>query len=345
VGISYLIFDKMSFLKKNVFLAYVNGLVIDHPTPSNISYLWNFGSLAAASLIFQIATGIFLAMHYIPHTDFAFSSIVHIMSDVPYGWLIRYLHANGASFFFIVVYVHIFRGIYYASFVGPNIDTWFIGVSIYVVMMATAFFGYVLPWGQMSLWGATVITNFFSVVPYLGQDLVTWLWGGYSVNSVTLTRFYSFHYFLPFLIIALLILHLSTLHENGHNNPLGLMTSNSATDHVANVSFYPYFIVKDAFGVVLMVLLLLFFVCYQPNLLGHPDNYIPANTLSTPSHIVPEWYFLPFYAILRSIPNKVLGVTIMFFAIVSLYILPFIARALTPSASFRPLYRLFFFFW
>lgn len=335
----------MTFLKKNFFLSFINNLVIDHPTPSNISYLWNFGSLAGVSLVLQILTGLFLAMHYIPNIDLAFLSIEHIVRDVNYGWLLRYLHANGASFFFIIVYTHIFRAIYYGSFFGVQTQTWLIGVTIYLAMMASAFLGYVLPWGQMSLWGATVITNFFSVVPFVGVDVVTWLWGGFSVNSATLNRFFSLHFFFPFLIVALMILHLLALHASNHSNPLGTQVSNAyGNDNVENVSFFPFFILKDLFGILVFLLVLLYFAMFLPNFLGHPDNYIPANSLSTPAHIVPEWYFLPFYAILRSIPNKILGVIFMFLSILTLYFLPFFGSNLTKSAIFRPIFKKSFWF-
>src|SRR3984885_262126 len=238
----------MSLLKKNIFLTLINGLVVDHPTPVNISYLWNFGSLAGFMLVIQIITGVFLAMHYVPHIDFAFLSIEHIMRDVNYGWLARYIHANGASFFFIAVYIHMFRGLYYGSFFGKNKETWLIGVTIYLSMMATAFFGYVLPWGQMSLWGATVITNFFSILAFFGLDVVMWLWGGYSVNYATLNRFFSLHFFLPFIIVSLMLMHLAALHSVGHTNPLGIESTKSESDNVERVSFFPYFIVKDVLG-------------------------------------------------------------------------------------------------
>ena len=331
----------MRFFKKNIFLVFINDLLIDHPTPSNISYLWNFGSLAGISLIIQIISGLFLGMHYVPNIDMAFISIEHIMRDVNGGWLIRYLHSNGASFFFIFVYIHMFRGLYYGTYLGKNKETWLIGVTLYICMMATAFFGYVLPWGQMSLWGATVITNFFSIISFIGVDVVTWLWGGFSVNYATLNRFYALHFFLPFILVALLFLHLLALHNSSHTNQLGVLAINK-WDSGVNVSFYPYFIVKDLTGFLVALLIIFFIVFYHPNLLGHVDNYTPANPLATPSHIVPEWYFLPFYAILRSIPNKAFGVITMFAAIAILYLLPYLHRANVSSAAFRRYYRIAF---
>ena len=334
----------MAFIKKNIFLSLINGLIVDHPTPANISYLWNFGSLAGVMLVIQTITGIFLAMHYVPHIDFAFLSVEHIMRDVNYGWLARYIHANGASFFFIAVYVHIFRALYYGSFLGKNKETWLIGVTIYLCMMATAFFGYVLPWGQMSLWGATVITNFFSILAFFGLDVVMWLWGGYSVNYATLNRFFSFHFFLPFVIVGLMFMHLAALHNAGHTNPLGVTSSRVFSDVIEKVPFYPYFVIKDVLGGLLFFTVFFYVVVYAPNALGHPDNYILANPLSTPPHIVPEWYFLPFYAILRSIPNKTLGVVAMFLSILTLYALSFLCVAPITSSTFRGFYRIFFWF-
>lgn len=336
----------MTFLKKNQFASFINDLVIDHLTPSNISYYWNFGSLAGVMLVIQIISGVFLAMHYVPHIDYAFISVEHIMRDVNYGWAMRYVHANGASFFFIIVYLHMFRALYYGLFQGRGHETWLIGVSIYIVMMATAFLGYVLPWGQMSLWGATVITNFFSVVPFVGEYIVMLLWGGFSVNNATLNRFFSLHFFLPFIIIFLVFLHLLTLHQKGHGNPLMVFINKNylKADGFVNISFYPYFIVKDALG---MCLMLIFFACtviFFPNNLGHPDNYIPANPLVTPTHIVPEWYFLPFYAILRSIPNKAAGVVLMFLSILVLYGVKWLGLFNIAAATYRPIYRPIFWF-
>jgi len=277
-------------------------------------------------------------MHYTPHVDLAFVSVEHIMRDVNNGWLIRYLHANGASMFFIVVYCHIFRGLYFGSYYAPRHVLWFSGVLIFFLMMATAFMGYVLPWGQMSFWGATVITNLFSAIPFIGSSVVEWLWGGFSVDNATLNRFFSLHYLMPFVIAGLTIVHLSFLHYTGSNNPLGL------DEHVETVSFYPYFYVKDFYALFLFIFFFSFFFFYYPNVLGHSDNYIPANSLVTPAHIVPEWYFLPFYAILRSIPNKLGGVLAMVCAILILLILPFIVSSRIKSSKFRPVFAIAFWF-
>ena len=323
---------------KDFLLSFVDSHIIDYPTPINLNYMWSFGSTAGLCLVIQIITGIFLAMHYTPHIDFAFSSVEHIMSDVNNGWLIRYLHANGASMFFIVVYSHIFRGLYYGSYMSPRENLWASGVIIFLLMMATAFMGYVLPWGQMSFWGATVITNLFSAVPFIGSSIVEWLWGGFCVSNATLNRFFSLHYLMPFLIAGLVIVHLSLLHKDGSNNPLGSSTN---TD---TVSFYPYFYTKVLFSFLILVTLFLFFVVYFPNALGHADNYIPANPLSTPAHIVPEWYFLPFYAILRSIPDKLGGVVAMIGAILILLLLPFINTSKIRSSKFRPIFSIAYWF-
>jgi len=318
---------------KEPMLAFVDSHIIDYPTPTNLSYLWSFGSTAGLCLVIQIVTGIFLAMHYTPHVDLAFSSVEHIMRDVNNGWLIRYLHANGASMFFIVVYSHIFRGLYYGSYMSPREHLWCSGVGIFILMMATAFMGYVLPWGQMSFWGATVITNLFSAIPLVGDTIVQWLWGGFSVDNATLNRFFSLHYLMPFAIAGLTIVHLSLLHKDGSNNPIGV---DSAIDRIP---FYPYFYVKDLFSFIIFVVVFSTFVFFYPNTMGHPDNYIPANPMVTPPHIVPEWYFLPFYAILRSIPDKLGGVIAMGGALVILLFLPFIHQSEIRSAAFRPLYR------
>jgi ubiquinol-cytochrome c reductase cytochrome b subunit len=314
-------------------LAILNNHIIDYPTPINLNYMWNFGSLAGICLVIQIITGIFLAMHYTPHIDYAFVSIEHIMRDVNNGWLIRYLHANGASMFFIIVYIHMFRGLYYGSYMAPRQELWFSGVTIFLLMMATGFMGYVLPWGQMSFWGVTVITNLFSAIPFIGENITQWLWGGFSVDNATLNRFFSLHYLLPFLIAGLSLVHLVLLHDNGSNNPLGIDSK------AAKITFYPYFYVKDLFGFLLFCLFFSFFVFFSPNFLGHPDNYIPANSLVTPAHIVPEWYYLPFYAILRSIPDKLGGVIAMFASILILYFLPIINLSKIRSTFFRPLYK------
>jgi ubiquinol-cytochrome c reductase cytochrome b subunit len=314
-------------------ISVLNNHLIDYPTPLNINYLWNFGSVAGIFLVVQIISGIFLAMHYSPHIDLAFLSVEHIMRDVNNGWLIRYLHANGASIFFGVVYIHIARGLYYGSYQRPRRLAWSVGVIILILMMATAFMGYVLPWGQMSFWAATVITNLFSAFPLVGEAIVAWLWGGFSVDNATLNRFFSFHYLLPFLIVAAVLLHLIAVHKNGSNNPLGI---NSSVD---KISFYPFFVIKDLFSWVIIFIFFFAFVYFAPNYLGHTDNYIEANPMITPSHIVPEWYFLPFYAILRSIPHKLGGVIAMFAALLVLFLIPFINISEIRSSSFRPIHK------
>ena len=311
----------------------LNDHLIDYPTPINLNYMWNFGSMAGIFLVVQILTGIFLAMHYTPHVDLAFLSVEHIMRDVNNGWLIRYLHANGASMFFLVVYIHVGRGLYYGSYQKPRGIVWGVGVVILILMMATAFMGYVLPWGQMSFWAATVITNLFSAFPIVGEPIVAWLWGGFSVDNATLNRFFSFHYLLPFLIVGAVIVHIAVLHQNGSNNPLGVSAG------VDKIPFYPYFIFKDLFSWVIFFILYLGFVFFAPNYLGHTDNYIEANPMVTPAHIVPEWYFLPFYAILRSIPHKLGGVIAMFAALLVLLVLPIISTSEVRSSSFRPIHR------
>ena len=321
---------RLSVLKQPV-LSTLNDHLIDYPTPSNLSYWWNFGSLAGICLVIQILTGVFLAMHYTPHVDLAFLSVEHIMRDVTGGWLLRYMHANGASMFFIVVYLHLFRGLYYGSYASPRELVWCLGVVLLLLMIITAFIGYVLPWGQMSFWGATVITSLASAIPVVGDSIVTWLWGGFSVDNATLNRFFSLHYLLPFLITGVTILHLAALHQYGSNNPLGVNAS------VDKISFYPYFYVKDLVGWIAFGLFFSVFVFYAPNVLGHPDNYIPANPMSTPAHIVPEWYFLPVYAILRSIPNKLGGVLAIALVFACLFALPFINTSYVRSSSFRPL--------
>lgn len=323
-------------IKKQPLLSVINDHLIDYPTPSNINYFWGFGSLAGLCLIVQIATGVFLAMHYTAHIDLAFHSVEHIMRDVEFGWILRYLHANGASMFFVAVYMHMFRSLYYGSYANPRSFTWCIGVVILLLMIITAFIGYVLPWGQMSFWGATVITSLASAIPVIGDSIVYWLWGGFSVDNATLNRFYSLHYLLPFLIAGTSIVHIAALHQYGSNNPLG---TNSIID---KISFYPYFYVKDLVGWVVFALFFSFFVFFAPNYLGHPDNYIPANPMSTPSHIVPEWYFLWVYAILRSIPNKLGGVAVIALVFICLFALPFINSSETRSSSFRPIYKKLF---
>ena len=314
----------------------VNDHLIDYPTPININYLWNFGSMAGIFLVVQILTGIFLAMHYTPHVDLAFLSVEHIMRDVNNGWLIRYLHANGASMFFAVVYIHVARGLFYGSYQKPRGFVWFFGIVILILMMATAFMGYVLPWGQMSFWAATVITNLFSAFPVVGEPIVAWLWGGFSVDNATLNRFFSFHYLLPFLIVGVVLIHLVVLHQNGSNNPLGILSG------VDKIRFYPYFIVKDLFSWLIAFMFYFGFVFFAPNFLGHSDNYIEANAMITPAHIVPEWYFLPFYAILRSIPHKLGGVVAMFSALLVLFLLPYLNTSEVRSSSFRPVHKIFF---
>jgi quinol-cytochrome oxidoreductase complex cytochrome b subunit len=308
---------------------------VDYPTPKNLNYWWNFGSLAGMMLVVMILTGIFLAMNYAANTGIAFNSVERIMRDVNWGWLLRYLHANGASFFFITVYIHIFRGLYYGSYKSPRELLWWLGLAIYLTMMATAFMGYVLPWGQMSFWGATVITNLFSAIPVVGDYIVTWLWGGFSVDNPTLNRFFALHYLLPFVIVALVGLHLVALHTVKSNNPLGIDVKGPQD----TIPFHPYYTVKDLVGVGVFLMVYLGVVFYAPNFFGEPDNYIPANPMVTPPHIVPEWYFLPFYAILRSIPDKLGGVCCMFGAIIILFFLPWIDSSKVRSAKFRPIYK------
>ena len=323
---------------KEPVLGALDSHIIDYPTPANLSYLWSFGSTAGLCLVIQIITGIFLAMHYTPHVDLAFSSVEHIMRDVNNGWLIRYLHANGASMFFIVVYSHIFRGLYYGSYMSPREHLWCSGVGIFILMMATAFMGYVLPWGQMSFWGATVITNLFSAIPVVGDTIVQWLSGGFSVDNATLNRFFSIHYLLPFVIAGLVLVHLSLLHTLGSNNPLGI------NKNIDTVSFYPYFYVKDLFGFMCFTVFFSYFLFFDPNVLGHPDNYIAANPMVTPAHIVPEWYFLPYYAILRSIPDKLGGVLAMGGALVMLLLMPLLNTSEIRSTAFRPIFRKLYWF-
>lgn len=321
---------------KNYLLSFFDSHLIHYPAPINLTYAWSFGSTAGICLIIQLLTGIFLAMHYTPHIDLAFSSVEHIMRDVNNGWFIRYVHANGASMFFIVVYSHIFRGLYYGSYMHPRQLLWCSGVIIFILMMGTAFMGYVLPWGQMSFWGATVITNLATAIPIVGQPIVDWLWGGFTINNATLNRFFSLHFLFPFLIAGLSLVHLALLHKDGSNNPLGVDTS------VDKVPFYPYFIVKDLFAFFVFLSVFAIFVFYFPNAMGHPDNYIPANPMITPAHIVPEWYFLPFYAILRSIPDKLGGVAAMGGALMVLFLIPFTNTSEIRSTTFRPLFKIFY---
>jgi len=328
----------MRLLKTHVLLRLLNSYLVDSPQPANLSYLWNFGSLLATCLGIQILTGAFLAMHYTPHVDFAFNSVEHIMRDVNNGWIIRYTHANVASFFFIFVYMHIARGLYYNSYQTPRVLAWSIGVIIFILMMATAFLGYVLPYGQMSLWGATVITNLLSAIPVFGQDIVEFVWGGFSVNNATLNRFFSLHYLLPFVLAALAVAHLIAIHEHGSNNPNGVSSNGD------RIAFHPYFIFKDLVTIFAFFLALSIIVFFYPNLLGHSDNYIPADPMVTPPSIVPEWYLLPFYAILRSIPNKLLGVIAMFGSLLILLILPLADFSRIRGNQFRPAMKLAFWF-
>nr|YP_010713292.1 cytochrome b [Scorpiops jendeki]WDA95730.1 cytochrome b [Scorpiops jendeki] len=323
----------MNFRKEHPILKIINNTLIDLPSPSNISYLWNFGSLLGMCLIIQLMTGIFLAFHYTPDVSLAFSSISHICRDVNYGWFLRYIHLNGASLFFVCLYMHIGRGMYYGSY--KSLFVWFSGVIIFLLVMITAFLGYVLPWGQMSFWGATVITNLVSAVPWIGGDLVQWLWGGFSVDNPTLTRFFSFHFLFPFIIIGLIVVHLMFLHEQGSGNPLGL---NSNLD---KIFFHPYFSLKDILGAFIILGLFLLLVLLGPNMLSDPENFIPANPLMTPIHIQPEWYFLFAYAILRSIPSKLGGVIALIMAVLILMVLPFMTLNFK-SLSFYPLSQIMF---
>nr|QRH18085.1 apocytochrome b [Sporobolomyces sp.] len=323
----------MRLLKSHPILGLVNSYMVDSPQPATLTYMWNFGSLLGACLVIQIITGITLAKHYTPNIVLAFVSVEHIMRDVHYGWLIRYLHANVASFFFIFVYLHIGRGLYYGSYRSPRVLLWSIGVIILVLMMPTAFLGYVLPYGQMSLWGATVITNLLSAIPWIGTDFVQFVWGGFSVNNATLNRFFSLHYLLPFILAALAAMHLLALHEHGSSNPLGI------SGNTDRLPFHPYFVFKDLVTVFLFLLVLGVMVFYAPNYLGHSDNYIPANPMQTPASIVPEWYLLPFYPILRSIPNKLLGVLAMFMSLLILLAMPIVDTSRVRGSQFRPLLR------
>ena len=311
----------------------------EYPTPKNLNYWWTFGAVLTFCLVAQIVTGIVLAMHYVAHADLAFNSIEHIMRDVNYGWLLRYLHSNGSSMFFLAVYVHIFRSLFYGSHKSPREIIWILGVLIYILMMATAFMGYVLPWGQMSFWAATVITNLFTAIPLIGESITTWFWGGYAVDNPTLNRFFSLHYLFPFLILGLVILHIWALHVPGNNNPTGIEIQKPSKD---TVPFHPYITMKDIFALLIFLIIFCGFVFFSPNILGHPDNYIPANPIVTPSHIVPEWYLLPFYAILRSVPYKLGGVILLFASLFILVGLPWLDRSKVKSAIFRPIYKWFF---
>ena len=313
--------------------------IIDFPTPKNLNYWWTFGGILAVCLGIQLVTGIVLAMHYVPHVDHAFASVERIMRDVNYGWLIRYMHANGASMFFIAVYIHMFRGLYYGSYKAPREVLWILGCVIYLLMMATAFMGYVLPWGQMSFHGAVVITNLFGALPVVGEAITTWLWGGFAVDNPTLNRFFSLHFLLPFMIAGVVGLHIWALHVPGNNNPTGVNVKSKED----TVPFHPYYTVKDGFAIVVFLILFATFVFYNPNALGHADNYIPGNPLVTPAHIVPEWYFLPFYAILRAVPDKLGGVILMFGAIAVMFVLPWLDTSKVRSMRYRPTAKLYFF--
>ena len=327
----------MRILKSHPLLKLVNSYLIDASQPSNISYLWNFGSLLLLCLVIQIITGVTLAMHYSPNVLEAFNSIEHIMRDVNNGWLVRYLHSNTASAFFFLVYLHIGRGIYYGSYRAPRTLVWAIGTVILICMMATAFLGYVLPYGQMSLWGATVITNLISAIPWIGQDIVEFIWGGFSVNNATLNRFFALHYLLPFILVALVLMHLIALHDTaGSSNPLGV------SGNYDRITFAPYYLFKDLITIFIFIFVLSLFVFFMPNLLGDSDNYIMANPMQTPAAIVPEWYLLPFYAILRSIPNKLLGVIAMFSAILAIMLLPITDLGRSKGLQFRHLSKLAF---
>nr|YP_010000870.1 cytochrome b [Daphoenositta chrysoptera]AUR27185.1 cytochrome b [Daphoenositta chrysoptera]QOD96795.1 cytochrome b [Daphoenositta chrysoptera] len=324
----------LNLRKNHPLMKTINDSLIDLPTPSNISAWWNFGSLLGICLIIQIVTGLLLAMHYTADTTLAFSSVAHMCRNVQFGWLIRNLHANGASFFFICIYLHIGRGFYYGSYL--NKETWNVGVILLLILMATAFVGYVLPWGQMSFWGATVITNLFSAIPYIGQTLVEWVWGGFSVDNPTLTRFFALHFLLPFVIVGMTLVHLTFLHETGSNNPLGIPSD------CDKIPFHPYYTIKDILGFVLMITLLVSLALFSPNLLGDPENFTPANPLATPPHIKPEWYFLFAYAILRSIPNKLGGVLALAASVLILFLIPFLHCSKQRSMTFRPLSQILF---
>jgi ubiquinol-cytochrome c reductase cytochrome b subunit len=318
----------------------MHGQFVDFPTPRNLNYMWTFGGILMFCLIAQIVTGIVLAMHYVPSASEAFDSVQRIKRDVNYGWLIQSMHAVGASMFFLAVYAHIARGLYYGSYKAPREVLWILGVIIYLAMMATAFLGYTLPWGQMSFWGATVITNFFSAIPLVGEKIVVWLWGGYAVSGVTLNRFFSLHYLLPFVIAGIVALHVWALHHVGQNNPTGIEIKSKAD----SVPMAPYAVMKDLVGLAVFVMLFAWFVLFAPDYLGHADNYIEANPLSTPPHIVPEWYFLPFYAILRAVPSKLGGVVLMFAAVLVLAFVPWLDTSRVRSAKYRPIFKWFLWF-
>jgi len=335
-----MIFNVLILVK--FIINFVNNLLVRYPLPKNIGYMWNYGSLSGIFLVIQLVTGIFLAMFYTPHVEYAFSSVDHIMHNVMYGWIIRLIHLNSASFFFLFVYIHMLRGIYYKSYQFPKTNTWLTGVTIYLLLMGTAFLGYVLPWGQMSYWAATVITNLLTVAPFIGHELVHWIWGGFSINNATLNRFFCLHYLLPFIICILLFLHLIILHKSGSNNDIKLKISINY-----NIQFYPYFIVKDLFTICGSFIFIFLIVFFKPELLNHSINYIPSNPLVTPVHIVPEWYFLPFYAVLRSILQKEIGIIYMFFSIIILYLLPKIdiknKRVIVHNSLYKKLFWIFTF--
>jgi quinol-cytochrome oxidoreductase complex cytochrome b subunit len=320
-------------------IRFASDTMVDFPTPKNLNYWWTFGGILAFCLVTQIVTGVVLAMHYDPSAANAFNSVEHITRDVNYGWLLRNIHANGASMFFLAVYIHMFRGLYYGSYKAPREVLWILGMVIYLLMMATGFMGYVLPWGQMSFWGATVITNLFGALPVVGGAITTWLWGGFSVDDPTLTRFFALHFLLPFMIAGVVGLHIWALHVPGNNNPTGVDVKSKAD----TVPFHPYYTVKDGFAIGVYVILFATFVFFNPDGMGHADNYTPANPLVTPQHIVPEWYFLPFYAILRAVPNKLAGVLLMFGAIALLFVLPWLDTSKVRSMRYRPTTRFFFF--
>ena len=312
--------------------------LVDHPTPRNLNYWWNFGSLAGITLVIMIVSGLLLSMHYVAHVDLAFDSVEHIMRDVNYGWLLRYIHSVGASMFFLIVYIHISRGLYYGSYKSPREVLWWLGIIIFFLMIIAAFLGYTLPWGQMSFWGATVITNLFSAIPLIGDNIVTWLWGGFSIDNPTLNRFYSLHFLIPFIIVGVVFLHIVALHKFGSNNPTGI----DLTLKQEKIPFHPYYTAKDFFGYGVFFIIFGIFVFFLPNLLGHPENYIPADPFVTPEHIIPEWYFLPFYAILRAIPFKLLGVLAMLGSILILFVLPWLDTCKVRSCRFRPIYKQFY---
>ena len=318
-------------------ISYIEKEYKDYPMPKNCNYFWSFGALATILLVVLIVTGVFLAMHYTPHTEMAFYSVERIMRDVSYGWLLRYLHSNGAAFFFIVVYIHIMRGMYYGSYKYPRELNWILGVMIYLLMMATAFFGYTLPWGQMSYWGATVITNLFSAIPVIGEGLKTWILGDYTVGNATLNRFFALHYVLPFVILGVVGLHIAAVHVHGSNNPDGINIK-SKND---TVSFFPYMIIKDTLATCVFGFVIAVVIFFGPNLMAEVDNYIPANPMATPTHIVANWYLAPFYAILRAVPDKLGGVALMFFAILILFVLPWLDTSRTKSCNYRPIYKWF----